>query len=85
MFNNHEYCDSRWCRPKKLLERNKKNELSESNEGRLKKIEIQRTKFSYYRSKTKDTTLSDQMTRCYLPFTTEERLKKSLHNFQQPR
>ena len=81
LFNNHEYCDSRWCRPKKLIERNKKNELSESNEERLKNIEIQRTKFSYYRSKTKDSTLSDQMTWCYLPFTTEERLKESLHKF----
>ena len=81
LFNNHEYCDSRWCRPKKLLEKNKKNEVSESNEERLKNIEIQRTKVSYYRSKTKDSTLYNQMNKSYLPFTTEERLKESLHNF----
>ena len=30
LFNNHEYCDSRWCRPKKLIETNKKKEVSQS-------------------------------------------------------
>ena len=39
LFNNHKYCDSRWCRPKKLLETNKENEVSESNEERIKNIE----------------------------------------------
>ena len=39
LFNNHEYCDSRWCRSKKLIETNKKNEVSESNEERIKNIE----------------------------------------------
>ena len=57
LFNNHEYCDFRWCRPKKLLKTNKKNEVSENNEEGLKNIEIQRTKVSYYRSKTKESTL----------------------------
>ena len=81
LFNNQECCDSRWCRPKKLFETHKKNEVSESNEKRLKNIEIQRTKVSYYRSKTKDSTLYKQMTRCYIPFTKEERMKESLHKF----
>ena len=58
LFNRHEYCDSRWCRPEQLLETNRKNkEVSESNAETKNNIEIQRTKDSYYRSKTKDSTL----------------------------
>ena len=58
LFNKHEYCDSRWCRPKQLLETNRKNkEVSESNAETKNNIEIQRTKDSYYQSKTKDSTL----------------------------
>ena len=65
-----------------ILETNRKNkEVSESNEETKKNIEIQRTKDSYYRSKTKDLTLYEQMHRAYIPFTIEERLKESLHNF----
>ena len=82
LFNNHEYCDSRWCRPKKLLETNSKNkEVSESYNDIKNNIEIQRIKVSYYRNKTKDSTLYNQMNRTYLLFTTEERLKESLHKF----
>ena len=83
LFNNHEYCNSRWCRPKKLLETNRKNKKeSENNEETKNNIEIQRTKVSYYRSKTKDSTLYNQMNRTYLPFATEEPpLKESLHKF----
>ena len=58
LFNNHEYCNSRWCRPKKLLETNRKNKKeSENNEETKNNIEIQRTKVSYYRNKAKDSTL----------------------------
>jgi len=49
LFNNHLYCDSRLCRPKTILETNRKNkEVSESNEKTKKNIEIQRTEVSYY-------------------------------------
>lgn len=65
-----------------ILETNRKNkEVSESNEETKKNIEIQHTKDSYYRSKTKDLTLYEQMHRAYIPFTIEERLQESLHNF----
>ena len=57
LFNNHEVCDSRWFRPKKLLETNRKNKkVSESNEETKNNIEIQRTKVSYYRNKAKKST-----------------------------
>ena len=56
-------------------------EVSESNEETKDNIEIQRTKKSYYRSKTKDSTLYEQILGAYLPFTKESRLKESLQNF----
>ena len=57
LFNNHEYCDCRWFRPKKLLETNRKNKkVSESNEETKNNIEIQRTKVSYYRNKAQKST-----------------------------
>ena len=58
LFNNNEYCDSRWCRPHTILKWTTTNkEISESNEEMTENIKNHRTKNSYYRSKTKDSTL----------------------------
>ena len=82
LFNNYEYCDTWWCKPKTLLETNRKNtKVSESNAETKNYIEIQRTKDSYHRIKMKDSTLYEHMHRAYILSTIKERLKESLYNF----
>ena len=45
LFNNNEYCDSRWCRPNTILKWTTTNKtISESNEEMTENIKIHRTK-----------------------------------------
>ena len=65
LFDNHEYYDEWWCKPKRKQNGKEEEELSQS----------------FYRSKIKDAKLYNQIRNTYKPFTTETRLKKSLHMF----
>ena len=65
LFDNYEYCDERWCKPKRKQNGKEEKDLNQS----------------FYRSKIKDTKLYNQIWNTYKPFTTETRLKDSLHMF----
>ena len=65
LFNKHMYCDEKWCRPKKHMNEQKKEEGSQS----------------FYRCKKKYKKLYQQILNVYEPFTTAKRLQESLHPF----
>ena len=65
LFNEHMYCDEKWCRPKKYMY------FKEKEEGNQ----------SFYRYKKKDKKLYEQIWKAYTPFTTPKRLQESLHSF----
>ena len=85
VFDSHVYCNSRWCRPKRILELREKIRVSK-DEDEIKKDneklkEMERTVQSFYRCKVKDKFLYQQMKNTYQPFTNEERLQESLHSY----
>ena len=61
LFDNHVYCNSRWCRPKRIIEIrerirvNKDEDKNKKDNGNLNKM--QRTVQSFYRWKVKDKVL----------------------------
>ena len=65
LFNEHMYCDVKWCKPKQQMGKEKKEEGSQS----------------FYRCKKKDKKLYHQLLKVYEPFTTAKRLQESLHPF----
>ena len=65
LFNDHIYCDEKWCQPKKEMNEKKKEEGSQS----------------FYRSKKKDKKLYLQIWKVYEPFTTPKQPQESLHLF----
>ena len=85
LFDSHDYCNSRWCRPKRILELREKIIVSKDKDDNIKDnaklIEMQRTVQSFYRCKVKDKVLYQQMRDAYEPFTKEERLRESLHSY----
>ena len=65
LFDNHELCDKKWCKPlKQQIERGGKEHSQ-----------------SYYRNKIDDAKLHQQIWDAYRSFTTRERLQESLHPF----
>ena len=85
MFDSHVYCNSRWCRPKRIIELREKIRISKDEDDIIKDneklMEMQRTVQSFYRCKVKYKVLYQQMKVAYQPFTNEERLKESLHSY----
>ena len=67
LFNYHDYCNSNWCRPKKQFE------------GTTDKEKGKELSTSFYRNKYNNAKLYNQIKKAYLPYTTEARLKESLH------
>ena len=65
LFNEHQFCDICWCRPKQQMQRKKKEEGSQSS----------------YRCKIKDKKLHEQVWKVYAPFTTLKRLQELAHCF----
>ena len=59
LFDNHEFCNKKWCKPLKQNQEEKEKELSQS----------------YYRSTINDAKLYEQIWNAYKPFTTRERLQ----------
>ena len=57
IFDNHEFCDKKWCKPLKQKEEGKEKELSQS----------------YYRPTINDAKLYEQIWNAYKLFTTRER------------
>ena len=67
LFNYHDYCNINWCRPKKQFE------------GTTDKEKGKELSTSFYRNKYNNAKLYNQIKKAYLPYTTEARLKESLH------
>ena len=79
LFDNHEYCNSRWCRPKIILEIKERIRVS-NDEDEIKRENdklnvIQRTVQLFYRCKVKDKVLYQQMRDAHQPFINVERLQ----------
>ena len=85
LFDSNVYCNSRWCRPKRIIELREKIRVSKDEDDIIKDNEkltaIQRTVHSFYRCKVKDKVIYQQMKDAYQPFTNEERLQESLHSY----
>ena len=86
LFNDHTYCDPKWCVPLRLSQ----DYEQDSNENIVDIAEdimepnhenIDSNKDKYYRSKTEHSELYSQMKKAYEPYVTPERLKESLHPF----
>ena len=65
LFNCHDYCNSNWCRPKKL-----------EGTGKEKEKELST---SFNRNKKNNAKIYNQIQKAYRQYTTEARLKESLH------
>ena len=71
MFDDHHLCDSKWCY-KKRAEEDTMLSADEKSE---------RMKSGYYRSKTEDLDIYNELKEKYAFYTTEEKIKQCKHEF----
>ena len=78
LFDNHIFCDPIWCKPLHLILQ-RKLLLDCRNVSPVTHHQILMREKFYYRLKTEHSELYKQLLNAYLPYTTLERLKESLH------
>ena len=71
LFDNHKYCDNKWCHKKRREE-----EQDQCNE-----VGSERNKTGYYRCKIEDEELYDNLVGLYEPYISEDCIIQCKHEF----
>ena len=92
MFNNHLLCDSKWCKPLRMLEARDgvgdvsthSNYFSDDSDFSIDSDDEETTmgKVSYYRCKTRHRHMYEKLIDAFEPYAIEDRLEESLHGFE---